>query len=92
MDYLPLWVLLCVGCAVWAHRLQRNALGYFVLAFFLSPVVCAVLLLAFGPGVPRDPATGAPLKLRPCPFCREAVRRDAIKCKHCHSVLEPQVD
>jgi hypothetical protein len=24
-----------------------------------------------------------------CPYCKEQVRRDAVKCKHCGSVLDP---
>lgn len=26
---------------------------------------------------------------RPCPFCREPIRKDACKCKHCGSDVEP---
>ena len=27
--------------------------------------------------------------LIPCPFCKELIQKDAIKCKHCGSDLEP---
>ena len=30
--------------------------------------------------------------LRTCPECKELIRRDARKCKHCGSVVEPFVD
>lgn len=33
------------------------------------------------------PSAGASLSR--CPFCREIVVSDAIKCRHCHSVLAP---
>ena len=33
--------------------------------------------------MPDQPAS------RQCPFCKEEIRADAVKCKHCKSVLEP---
>jgi len=27
--------------------------------------------------------------MRPCPLCREEIQDDAIKCRHCHSLLVP---
>ncbi len=82
------WILLCIGCAVWAGRLNRSAFGYFVLAFVLSPVVCALVLLHYGPQAAFDPVTGNTLRRRICPFCREDVHVDAVLCKHCHSKLD----
>jgi hypothetical protein len=34
---------------------------------------------------PRDNQAG----LRNCPECREVVRTDAKRCKHCHAQIEP---
>lgn len=30
--------------------------------------------------------------LRPCPFCAEPIRKEAIKCKHCGSAVDAVVD
>lgn len=30
------------------------------------------------------------MSIRQCPFCKEDVRSDAIKCKHCLSALRPE--
>lgn len=29
-------------------------------------------------------------KTRNCPFCKEEIKTDAIKCKHCHSFIAPE--
>jgi hypothetical protein len=29
------------------------------------------------------------VQTRECPYCKEEIRQDAIKCKHCHSFLMP---
>jgi hypothetical protein len=28
--------------------------------------------------------------LRKCPYCKEEIKADAVKCKHCHSTLAPE--
>ncbi|WP_409567677.1 DUF2628 domain-containing protein [Rugamonas sp. DEMB1] len=35
------------------------------------------------------PEAEASSPYRKCPFCAEDVRREAVKCKHCHSDLPP---
>lgn len=29
-------------------------------------------------------------KTRTCPFCKEEIKLEAIKCKHCHSMVVPE--
>ena len=29
-------------------------------------------------------------ELRQCPYCKEEIKADALKCKHCRSALEPE--
>ena len=31
-----------------------------------------------------------PQTIRKCPYCNEDIQSDAIKCKHCHSIIEPE--
>ena len=28
---------------------------------------------------------------RECPFCKEAIKAEAIKCKHCRSAVKPEI-
>ena len=67
------WFGLAVCIGALASRRERSGFGWFVLALVISPVLAGVLLLLMGEGA----AT------KRCPACRELVRADAIKCKHC---------
>lgn len=43
-----MWVMMVIGIGFWASKLNRNVFGYVVLAFFLSPLVAAIVLLIAG--------------------------------------------
>lgn len=68
-----LWFALAVGIGALAAQRERSGLGWFVLALLISPVLAGLLLLLLGSGA----AT------KRCPACRELVRADAVRCKHC---------
>lgn len=96
MEVVVGWLLFAGLVAYWAGTRGRSGLGWFVLACLLSPLVAA-LILAILPksgaaSLPRD-ETGAAITpdthVR-CPDCRELVRRDARKCRHCNTALVPQ--
>lgn len=89
------WLFLCGLVAYWAHTKGRFAFGWFVISFMLSPLVggliVAILPKAGKAALPRDEAgqlITSETHTR-CPDCRELVRRDARKCKHCGTVLAP---
>jgi hypothetical protein len=54
-------------------------------------VLAGLLLLAAGRRVPVDPEAPTPETHVRCPECRELVRADAVKCRHCGATLVPQV-
>lgn len=46
---IVLWPLLCIAIACVASRRGRSGLGWFLIAFFLSPLMAGILLLCLGP-------------------------------------------
>lgn len=98
MEIVIGWLVLAVIVAVAASSRGRSALGWFLLACIISPVLALVALLVIGrpavAGQPQllaaDPEAPTPETHVRCPDCRELVRRDARKCKHCGAALIPQ--
>jgi len=96
MEILIGWVALCFAVAAWAHSKGRFAFGWFIISLMLSPLIGGVIVAALPKvgkaALPRDEA-GQPITDQThvrCPDCRELVRRDARKCKHCNTALVPQ--
>lgn len=94
MEIFLFWLVLSVLVGLLAVKRGRSWPGWFMLSLFLSPLIGLVALLvapnlatAYADAEARvDPSTHVR-----CPDCRELVRRDARKCKHCGSTLSPQV-
>lgn len=91
MEWIIFWLIGSVVVGVVAGSRGRSGFGYFLLALFLSPLLALILALA----LPRlNDAAGDLIMNKThvrCPDCREVVRMDARKCKHCGSTLAPQV-
>lgn len=58
------------------------------LAAFLVPAIAFVVSLTANTSARKAVLAGENGEYRKCPFCAEAVRREAVKCKHCSSELE----
>lgn len=95
MEFIGLWFIGAVVVGVMAAAFGRTGFGWFLLACLFSPLLMGFLVLV----LPRVGATAAKDELGQlitpnthvrCPDCRELVRKDARKCKHCGSVLVPQ--
>lgn len=56
-------------------------------AIFLLPVSIFILIFVLPTSQSAAIATGEHGEFVRCPFCAEAVRKQAIKCKHCASEL-----
>ena len=86
------WILLCVLVAMFAHNRGRFAFGWGIVALSLSPLVGWLILLALPDAkktAPRDTLGNAISNTthKRCSACREIIRRDAVKCRHCGEVL-----
>ncbi len=80
------WLVFSVVVAIGAAGRGRHGPGWFLLS--ISPLL-AFLLLMMLPS--RSKSAGAPetQELRKCPACAELILREAKKCKHCGSDVEP---
>lgn len=95
MELFFLWFGLAVAVGVLAAKWGRSGFGWFLLACFISPLLAGIFLLIAGNAKARVLSDEAGRPITPdthvhCPDCRELVRKDARKCKHCQSALVPQ--
>ena len=84
MEYLlifVLWLALSALIGKWAASKGRSAGFWFFAALAISPLLAAIFV-ALGSRI-GDAA------LRPCPDCREMVKHDAKRCKHCGAAISP---
>jgi hypothetical protein len=70
------------------HNLGLLAEQQNFLTISTAVLVIGVLLVIFGKRT-EDVITSQSLGMRACPFCAEAIKNEAIKCKHCSSAVEP---
>lgn len=95
MEIFFLWLGLAIAVGFLAAKFGRSGFGWFMLACIISPLLAGIFLLIAGDKnskVLKD-ETGAPITPEThvhCPDCRELVRKDARKCRHCHTALVPQ--
>ncbi len=67
----------------------RSGAGFFFLSILLSPLIGLIAAIA-APSLIKDPESPGIKTHRRCPECKELIRKDATKCKHCASDVEPE--
>lgn len=87
MELFVAWFVFS-GLAAWIAESKGHGAGrVFLLSVLLSPLVGMIVALVLPRKRPDDPTPESHVR---CPDCRELVRCDARKCKHCGSALVPQ--
>lgn len=80
-----IWLPLCAVCGWVASQKGRSGVGFFFLAFFLSPLVGLLAAIAvpsrIPAGAPAAPLRGGDLVL--CHKCNRPRRADAYRCPSC---------
>lgn len=98
MEIVVFWLICAIVVGVIASSRGRSGFGWFILAVLFSPLLMGILVLALGrpkkeAEIAQQQATAMPRTVEPgpgetrCPECREVIRSDARKCKHCGSSL-----
>jgi len=95
MEIFVLWLAFS-GLAAWiASNKGRSGVGVFFLSVLLSPLIGIIVALVMKSkrDMDREAVDDAPSARTHtrCPECKELVRKDAIKCKHCGAHLEASV-
>lgn len=91
MEYV-LWFGLCIAVGLLASNRGRSGIGWFLISSVLTPILGFVFVLVLERKDGEKKATGQGPPLRNCPDCKELIRSDARKCKHCGSEVTPLCD
>lgn len=85
------WLIFSIVAGIIAGARGRSGFGYFLLSIVLTPLIGIILAAALpNLNVTKDPDAPTSETHVRCPDCRELVRIDATKCKHCGVALTPQ--
>ena len=71
-----LWLILCALCAAFAERKGHKGIGYFLLAFFLSPLISGIIVLCISDKNKKE-----------CPYCRKFIAINAAVCPYCNKEI-----
>ena len=71
-----IWLVLCALVATFAERKGRKGIGYFLIAFFFSPLVGGIVVLCV-----------ADKNKKECPYCKKSVAIDATVCPYCNKEI-----
>lgn len=89
------WLILAALVGYWAHTRGRFGFGWGIISLMLSPLIGGLIVAVLpkaGKAAYAKDELGRPITPDThvhCPDCRELVRKDARKCKHCHTALTP---
>jgi MFS family permease len=79
---LIIWIVLCYFIGRAAERKNRSYASFFLIAFFVSPILAAVIVAALPPSREMEIAKG---RLVACTECAEAIQPEARICPFCRA-------
>jgi len=88
MEIVIGWLAFAILGAIIAGAKGRNAIGFFFLGLFLSPLLSIIAALVVKPNKKYLEAEALwKGESRKCPFCAELIRPEATVCRYCSREL-----
>lgn len=75
-----IWLAGCFTAGIWADKKGRSGGGWFLFSLFLSPLIALAIVASLDAKNKKK-----------CPKCAEAVKIEAITCKHCSHSFEAEM-
>ena len=90
--YMFFWFLFSGLVAVLAHKRGRFAFGWGILSVMLTPLIVGLVVISLPNAKKNIVKDGLGNQIteathKRCPACKEFIRRDALKCRHCGEIL-----
>lgn len=84
MAVIFFWVLFAIVVGWLATQKGRSGIAFFLIALVFTPLLGLIAVLLVRPDYERlEQKALASGRLKKCPHCAEAVKREANVCKHC---------
>lgn len=91
-SYLIFWGLCGAVCLAIAPIKGRSGAVWAGLGFLFGPLAVLAVLLMPKADENKESEQLRRGQLTLCPICKEAIKPDALKCKHCHSDLSKNME
>lgn len=88
MEFVLIWVALCVGVGLLSRHRGLSFLSGFIWSFILSPIVGLIITVVRKPKRDiQEEQTLADGTKKKCPHCAEFIKSEATVCRYCSRSL-----